>query len=124
MLDICLKKNYLKDNYIDCSFKKAVVETEEFSLKYIYEMAYFLNLELNFAENSDLRLGDYRTALLGFENAIRAKDDHALAYYYASKCYEHTGNLKKAQRYLATAKRIIAEKAFWREYADRFNIAL
>lgn len=36
-------------------------------------MTYILNLELNFVENSDFRLGNYEMALKGFENAIRAK---------------------------------------------------
>lgn len=121
MLDICLKKNYLKGNYLDCSFKKAIIETEDFSAEYIEEMAYFLNLELNFVQNSDLRLGNYEIALKGFENAIRVKNDHAIAYYYAAKCYEKLGNMEKAQQYMKTAK-MNASKPFWRKYVDMFNI--
>lgn len=124
MLDICLKKNYLKGNYLDCSFKKAIVETEDFSAEYIEEMAYFLNLELNFVENSDFRLGNYEMALKGFENVIRVKIDHAIAYYYAAKCYEKLGNLEKAQQYMNTAKMITTEKPFWRRYVDMFNIPI
>ena len=123
MLDICLKKNYIKGNYLDCNFKKAVVETEDFTAEYIQEMAYFLNLELNFIENSDFRLGNYKMALKGFENAIRAKNDHAIAYYYAAKCYEKLGNLEKAQQYLDTAK-MNAKTPFWRKYVDMFNIPI
>ncbi|MDP2923378.1 MAG: radical SAM protein [Candidatus Omnitrophota bacterium] len=122
MFEICLKKNYLKGSYIGSDYKKAIVETEEFSVEYIQEMAYVLNLELNFVENSDFRLGDYKMALKGFENAIRAKNDHVIAYYYAAKCYEKLGNLKKAQQYMNTAKMIAKEKPFWRRYVDMFNI--
>jgi len=124
MLDICLKKNYLKGSYIDCNYKKAIVETEDFTAEYIQEMAYILNLELNFVENSDYRLGNYRMALKGFENAVRAKNDHAIAYYYAAKCYEKLGNSEKAQQYLDTAKMLAAEKTFWRKYVDMFNIPI
>lgn len=124
MLDICLKKNYIKGNYIDCNFKKAIVETEDFSVEYIYEMAYSLNLELDFVENSDFRLGNYRMALKGFENAIRAKKDHVIAYYYAAKCYEKLGNLEKARQYMDTAKMITTEMPFWRKYVDKFNISM
>jgi len=122
MLDICLKKNYLKGSYIDCDYKKAVVETEDFTAEYIQEMAYILNLELNFVENSDFRLGNYKMALIGFENAIKAKNDHAIAYYYAAKCYEKLGKLKKTQQYTNNAKKIATDKPFWRKYADMFNI--
>ena len=122
MFDICLKKNYLKHS-IECDYKKAIIETEDFTAEYIQEMAYFLNLELNFVENSDFRLGNYKMALKGFENAIRAKNDHALAYYYAAKCYEKLGDLEKAQQYMNTAK-INAEKPFWRKYVEMFNIPM
>ncbi|MBM3251246.1 MAG: B12-binding domain-containing radical SAM protein [Candidatus Omnitrophica bacterium] len=124
MYDICVNRNYLNDNFIGSDYKKAVVETEEFSAEYIQEMAYTLNLELNFAENSDFRLGNYEMALKGFENAIRAKNDHAFAYYYAAKCHEKLANLKKAQKYMDTAKRIVDEEPFWRKYFDMFNIPL
>jgi len=123
MLSICLKKNYLKGSYLDCNFKKAIVETEDFTAEYIQEKAYALNLELNFVENGDFRLGNYEVALKGFENAIRAKNDHAIAYYYAAKCYEKLGNLEKAQQYMSIAK-VNAEKPFWRKYTDMFNIFL
>jgi len=124
MFDICFKKNYLKGNYIDSSFKKAIVETEDFSAEYIQEIVYILNLELNFVENSDFRLGNYEMALKGFENAIRAKNDHAIAYYYAAKCYEKLDNSKKAHQYMNTANMIAIEKALWRKYVDMFNIPI
>ncbi len=124
MYDICKKKNYLKGGFIGSDYKKAVVETEDFTAEYIQEMAYILNLELNFVGNSDFRLGDYKMALKGFENAIRAKNDHAVAYYYAAKCYEKLGSLEKAQQYTGIAKTIAAAKPFWRKYTDMFNITV
>lgn len=124
MYDICRKKNYLKGSFIGSDYKKAVVETEDFTAEYIQEMAYILNLELNFVENSDFRLGDYKMALKGFENAIRAKNDHALAYYYAAKCYEKLGDMKEMQQYLDIAKKIVAENPFWHKYVDMFNIPM
>ena len=123
MYEICKEKNYLKEGHIGSDYKKAVVETEDFTAEYIQEMAYLLNLELNFVENSDFRLGDYKMALKGFENAIRAKNDHAIAYYYAAKCYEKLGNLQKTSLYMNTAK-IETEKPFWRKYVDMFNISI
>ncbi|MDD5155308.1 MAG: radical SAM protein [Candidatus Omnitrophica bacterium] len=124
MLEICLKKHYLKASYTDCDYKKSIVGTEDFTSEYIQEMAYILNLDLNFAENSDFRLGNYGIALIGFENAIKAKNDHLLAYYYAAKCCEKLGNLKKAQQYADTARTIAAENSFWRKYAKMFNILI
>lgn len=123
MFDICLKKGYLKKSYVGCDYKNAIVETEDFTAKYIQEMAYIMNLELNFVENSDFRLGHYQMALKGFENAIKAKNDHAIAYYYASKCYEKIGDIKKAKRYMACAKSY-SQKPFWRKYIEMFQIPI
>ena len=122
MFDICIKNNYLKGNYIGCDYKKAVVGTEEFTAEYIQEMAYLLNLELNFVENSDFRLGNYEMALKGFENAIRAKNDHAFAYYFAAKCCMMQGSDEKYKDYKAKYEEIMETSAFWRAYAEQFGL--
>lgn len=124
MFEICKKNNYFKGDYIGVDYKKAIIETEDFTAEYIQEMEYMLNLELNFIENSDFRLGNYRIALKGFENVIRVRDDHAIAYYYAGKCCEKLGEMDRAQEYIITAKKIAAEVPFWRNYIEMFNIPL
>ena len=63
------------------------------------------------------------TALKGFENAIKAKSDHAFAYYYAAKCYEKPDDIEKAQQYLENAK-MYAKKPFWRKYIGMFSIPI
>ncbi|MFH1472020.1 MAG: radical SAM protein [Nanoarchaeota archaeon] len=122
MLDICIKNNYIKGDYINCDFKKAVVETKDFTAEYIQEKAYLLNLELNFVNNSDFRLGYYETALKGFENAIKTKSDHAFAYYFAAKCYKMMNLEEKYKEYKAKYQEIIKESEFWRNHAKQFNL--
>lgn len=124
MLDICLRKNYIKGSYADCDYKKAVVETEDFTAEYIQEMAYVLNLDLNFVNNADFRLGHYETALKGFENAIRAREDHAIAHYYAAECYERLGDAIRGRQHRSTAEAIVAESHFWRRYRDMFTLPI
>lgn len=124
MLDICLTNGYLQGDYTNLDYKKANVTTDDFTAEYIQEMAYIMNLELNFVENSDFRLGNYAAALKGFENAIRAKDDHAIAYYCAARCYEKLGDIEQADRYMDIAKQIAGENPFWRRYADMFHIPI
>ncbi|MFH1387621.1 MAG: radical SAM protein [bacterium] len=124
MFDICREKKHLKGDHIDCDYKKAVVETEDFSAEYIQDMAYIMNLELNFVENSDFRLGNYAIALKGFESAIKAKDDHALAYFCAARCYDKLGERGKAGQYMSKAKEIVKNSAFWRKYAEMFNLPI
>lgn len=123
MLDISIKKKYLKGNYLDCDFKRAIIETEDFTAEYIQEKAYALNLELNFVENGEFRLGNYETALKGFENAIRAKNDHAFAYYYAAKCCKKMNLNDKYLTYKAKYEEIIENSAFWKNYTTQFCLA-
>jgi len=124
MFATCVENDYLKGNYIDCDYKRAIVGTPEFTPEWLQEKVYAMNLELNFVCNSDVRLGNYAKALQGFENAIRVKRDHALAYYYAAVCYEKLCEADKADEYLATARAIVARDEFWRHYADTFNVPI
>lgn len=123
MLDICLKNNYLKGNYIDCDFKRAIVETEDFTADYIQEKVYALNLELNFVSNSEYRLGNYEAALLSFENTLRVKDDHAFAYYYAAKCYKQMGKVDRYQAYKSSYQKIVDQSTFWNKYVNEFDLS-
>jgi radical SAM superfamily enzyme YgiQ (UPF0313 family) len=86
MHDICEEKNYFKGLVIESNYKKAIVGTEDFDPQFIQDTTYDINIELNFVHNADMRLGEYATALRGFEMALGAKPDHAIALYYSSLC--------------------------------------
>ncbi len=122
MFDICVKKNYLKGDYLRADFKRAVIETEDFKAEYIQEEAYRLNLELNFVGNNDLNSGNYATALKGFENTIRVKNDHAFAYYFAAKCCRLMRQEDKYWAYKSKYLEIIGDSGFWKAYAKQFNL--
>lgn len=124
MLDTCIKRGYIKSSHIGSDFKHACITTEEFTPEWLSEKVYALNLELNFVCNSNMRLGNYEKALQGFENAIRVKQDHAIAYYYAALCHEKLGNSATADAYRESARSIAEKDPFWRGYADMFNIPL
>jgi len=124
MMDICMEKNYLKTSYLEAHYKNAVIETEDFDSQYILDNRYILNLSLNFRYNPDMRLGNYETALSGFENTIRARPDHAIAYYYASICSDKLGNKEKADSYRKEVKKIIKENIIWAKYLKMFDITI
>ncbi len=122
MFDACVKNKYLKCSHIGSDFKDAVIETEDFTAEYIKEKAYSLNLELNFVNNSDFRLGNYNKALEGFENTMKVKDDHAFAHYFAAKCYQELNQKEKYENYKSRYQKIINESEFWKNYANRFRL--
>lgn len=123
MYEICEKNNYLKEGALATDYKKAIIETEDFTAEYIQETAYEMNLELNFVENADVRLGKYEVALMGFDNAIRAKHDHVFAYYYGALCLERLGRAEQARQYLDKAA-LHAKDSYWRKYVERFGLPL
>jgi anaerobic magnesium-protoporphyrin IX monomethyl ester cyclase len=124
MYTICEDKGYLKNNYLGADYRRAVVETEDFTSAYIQETLYDLNIELNFVRNADVRLGLYSVALQGFENAIRAKSDHAIAWYFAAQCLEKLGDVDKSRQYLEQTACVLRESHFWRSYFEKFNLPI
>lgn len=122
MHKICIDKNYIHGEVTRCNFKKAVIQTEEFTSDYIQEMSYIYNLDLNFVNNSDMRLRNHKLALTGFENTIRVKDDHAFAYYYAAKCCKSLNLKEKYMSYKTNYEKIKTTSDFWKKYIDQFKL--
>jgi len=80
-----------------------------------------MNLDLNFVNNMDVRLGNYETALKAFNNVIRIKPDHAFAYYFAAKCYKGLGNELKYIEYMQSFDKF-SSIPFWSEYVKYFSL--
>jgi radical SAM superfamily enzyme YgiQ (UPF0313 family) len=121
MNEIAVENNYLKGDTLGADYRKAVIETEDFTADYIQEMQYIMNLELNFVYNNDIRLGEYDLALKGLLNVIRVKSDHAFAYYYASLCYIGKKNHQKAEEFILNAIKY-CQTDYWWKYIDYFEL--
>lgn len=120
LLKRAIDGGHLKGDYTHCDYKKAVIETDDFTAKGLQRVAYLMNLELNFVYNSDFRLGNYEMALLGFENAIQARPDHYFAHYYAAQCHERLGNSDKARHHASIAAHS-ATLPHWQEWIDTID---
>ena len=124
MHDICEEKNYFKGLVIESNYKKAIVGTEDFDPQFIQDTTYDINIELNFVHNADMRLGEYATALRGFEMALGAKPDHAIALYYSSLCHRQLGDAQSAERLLQQAKAAYSTSPVWERYARLHDIPI
>jgi len=122
MLQICIEKKYLKGDYSGRDFKKAGIETEEFTAEYIQEQAYLLNLEINFVYNSDIRLKNYQGAIKSFENVLKVKSDHAFAFYYLAKCHKVLNAYDKYLDYKNKYSEQLVKSGSWKKYAEYFNL--
>jgi len=122
MHSISKSKGYIKGKTLGADYKIAAVETIDFSMEYIQDMQYIMNLELNFVNNNDMKLGEYDLALVGFENVVNIKPDHAFGWYYSAKCYSAIGNHVKAshceKQYIVHAK-----NHFWKKYINMFKLS-
>lgn len=122
MYEICAENDYLlEDNVVGSDYKKAIVQTDDFEAQYIQDTMYLMNLELNFVENSDMKEEKYSVALKSFQNVIRAKSDHAIAYYYAAICYSKLNDKEKADEYFKLAFQY-SQTTFWKKYFEYFQI--
>jgi radical SAM superfamily enzyme YgiQ (UPF0313 family) len=122
MYDLAVENGYLNEEFLNGDFKKAVIQTEDFSAEYIQQAAYDMNLELNFVFNGEVRRGNYNRALMEFENTIKVKSDHAFAYYYAAKCVNKLADKEKFFQYKTKFEEIVNESDFWMEYSTKFGL--
>jgi radical SAM superfamily enzyme YgiQ (UPF0313 family) len=123
MLEICIEKNYIVEDYINCDYKTGVVETEEFNPEYLKNKLYEMNLEFNFVYNNDMSNNRYEHALQEFEHTIKiTTKKHAFAYYYAAICYLNIGNTEKHKQYMNNYIDILKDSSFWRDYSLKFNL--
>lgn len=126
-------KGFITGDFVNFDYKKANISTNELSQERVEELQYELNLELNFVFNHDFRIGeekvaagdsenalrDYRTALLGFLNAVKAKPNHAFGHHFAAICYDRLGEPEKARYHRSLAIQA-SEDPFWRKWLARF----
>lgn len=124
MNEICKEKGYFKGDVVDSNYKKGIIETDDWSVEFIQQKTYEMNLDLNFAHNPDMRQGRWDIALRGFKNALAAKSDHAFAHYFSSICYEKMGETEKSVESRNKAMKIVAEDSFWANYAEMFALDL
>jgi anaerobic magnesium-protoporphyrin IX monomethyl ester cyclase len=124
MHETVLHNNGYKVSPIKGNYKRAIIQTPDMSPENIQFMTYYMNIELNFVFNSNMRLGRYKTALEGFKNVINVKPDHAIAHYYAYRCLEALDQQETAKAHLQEAELIVTQTDFWDIFIKDFNIEL
>ena len=55
------------------NYKRAVIKTEHLTPDFVQFMTYYMNIELNFVFNSNMRLGNYEVALASFKKCYKCK---------------------------------------------------
>ena len=131
--DEAKSKGFIIGDFVNFDYKKANISTDELSQERVEHLQYELNLELNFVYNHDFRIGeekvaagdhsgavrDYKTALLGFLNAVKAKPNHAFGHHFAAMCYDRLGEPDKAAHHRSHAIQAALDP-FWQKWLKLF----
>ncbi|MDC6484831.1 radical SAM protein [Methylophilaceae bacterium] len=123
MHELALENNYISGDTLGADYRKAVIDTEDFSAEYIQRIQYAMNLELNFVYNSDIKLGHYELALKGLKNVVRVRSDHAFGHYYMSMCYFYLKDFTNAKKHLSSYIDLV-DNVFWRKYINLYNLPI
>ncbi|MEA3641492.1 MAG: radical SAM protein [Lamprobacter sp.] len=121
MHEISVRKGYIAENQFGSDYKYSVLSTEEFNAEFLQEYKYFLNLDLNFANNTDMRLKEYELAKRGFLNVLSIREDHAFAHYALACCYEKTNDFTLSKKHYVQYLKNIRED-FWNRWAWVFGL--
>jgi radical SAM superfamily enzyme YgiQ (UPF0313 family) len=97
-------------------YKKCVVQTSDFAPKDIEDIAYDINLEMNFLRNTDVQMGKYDRALESFCNVISLRPDHALAHFMAGICLTKLGDAVQGMAEGAVCAKLVETDSFWKRY--------
>jgi hypothetical protein len=82
-------------------------DTPEISAQEIKEMAYRMNLDMNFINNINIQKGDYANAKIIFTNFIKTVDFHIFAYDCLRRIALETGDSEGACNALAQMKHLM-----------------
>jgi radical SAM superfamily enzyme YgiQ (UPF0313 family) len=121
MHDIAKEKGYIKIDTLGSDYRTAVINTEDFSSDFIQDYQYFMNLDLNFVSNQDIKLERWDWAIRGFKNVLRLRHDHAFAHYFISKAYSAIGDEKNSNFHDSQYYEIV-KKENWSRWAYIFGL--
>lgn len=124
MYETCEENEYFKVSPLNANYKRAVIETEEVTPEYIQYMTYYMNIELNFIFNANIRLKHFDVALESFMKVLNIKPDHCIALYYVGYCYEMMGEEGNALKYYLDAKFVSDKTSFWDVFITDFSIPI
>jgi anaerobic magnesium-protoporphyrin IX monomethyl ester cyclase len=120
----CLEENLFEASPLNANYKRSVINTGNIAANDITEITYSMNIELNFINNSNIRLGKFEVALESFLNVLKVKEDHSIAHFYTAICYEGLGDTKAANAAYGRAMHYLDHDSFWETYVDRFSIPI
>ena len=127
LFKICKEKGYIdKDLGIgDIKGNQYIINAPKIGLEpqKITRQAYLMNLDVNFVNNRQMRIGNYETAAKCFQEVTERYDHHAFAHYYLAQAYEAMDNQPDLVRYNRQCfNQILEQDSVWMDYAEFFEL--
>ena len=113
------EKGQIKGDIRMAGYKTCVIQTEHFTPEQIENVAYDINLEMNFLNNIDVKLEKYLEAIEIFNNVLLVRNDHILAKYMIVYCLlklKRTNQYKDAFNDLGVT---LQSSEFWSKFFNK-----
>ena len=126
LYDICKEKDYLRiGDYAEKTWSSVVglIKAPYIEPGEIEEIAYSMNLEVNFVENYAFRTGNYKEAERQFERVCTRYPKQAFAHYFYARTLEELGRDKElVEKHYDCFNKIISSDKYWYDYAKKFKL--
>ena len=122
-----LQKGYLKNNDISLwsstFFDERNFDTEEISAKELIKFKNFINYDLNFVNNINLRKGNYEQAVSFFERVVNSYPFHIFAWYGLYVAHKTLNQIEQADQALKNFYNYISSDSRSKEmYMNHSNL--
>jgi len=112
LFEYSLKKGIIDDYDLDFGeiYNESNINGDDWTNDWVFKKNYEYNLQLNFLNNRNLKIGNYKQALRDFEYVISIVPSHALAYRQAAIVAEKLNDQTKVIRYSEKEKSLLSEE--------------
>ncbi len=124
---ICKEKGYIDADLGigDIMINEYIIHAPEIGLDAVRipRQAYLMNLEVNFVNNRQMRIGNYETAVRCFDEVIERYENHAFAHYYLAEALEKLGGRESdVKRNREIFWKLVETDDTWRDYSCEFGL--
>ena len=97
--DLCVEKNYIDLDDFDLlkAFNRSIINTEEFSAKWVDEFRHNAIIDVCFKHNANLLHYDLEKAINNFESVVESYPTFDFAKFYLAEAYMKQGDVEKAK---------------------------
>jgi radical SAM superfamily enzyme YgiQ (UPF0313 family) len=125
---LCKENNWIEEKYLPIGaidMTDYVITAPGMDKDEIKNTVFYMNLDLNFVNNYNLRNGNLTTAHQAFREVVSRHPGQPFAQYFLAKCIEAMGSGKaQADKHFENYRNILASSKTWHDAAKSFGLDL